>query len=268
VKTILGVSDLQVPYQHKRAVSALTKFVKATGSPTTSCVGDEIDMPMISAVDEGHPLRVRGQAAQAPGPDGPDPRRTPGQARHARSNHSDRLGKYLNTYAPGLADEPELQLERYMRYADLGITFHRQPVGVRPRLAARPRRRGRAVPGGGQDRAQAGAARRQVVVLRAHPPGRRSPLHRGVRRQARPHASTAWRSAASWSWPRPPTSRAAAPTGSSPSAFFVDGKHVSPAPGLHAPRRLLRLGEAHRGLPDPQTKAHPCPRPRTRTSPS
>jgi hypothetical protein len=37
-----------------------------------------------------------------------------------RSNHSDRLEKYVRTYAPGLADEPELQLERYMRYADLG----------------------------------------------------------------------------------------------------------------------------------------------------
>jgi hypothetical protein len=124
VRTVVAVSDLQVPYQHKRAVKALTGFVKAWKPDEVICVGDEIDMPMISQWTKGTKYEYAGQLHKHR--DQTVRILEDLRVGHVmRSNHSDRLAKYLNAYAPGLADEPELQLERYMRYADLGITYHR-----------------------------------------------------------------------------------------------------------------------------------------------
>jgi hypothetical protein len=116
---------LQVPYHHKRAVSALAKFIKAYKPDSVQSVGDEIDMPMISQWTKGTRYEYAGKLHKHRD----QTMRVLESLRveHVmRSNHSDRLEKYVRAYAPGLADEPELQLERYMRYADLGITFHRQ----------------------------------------------------------------------------------------------------------------------------------------------
>jgi predicted phosphodiesterase len=131
VKTIIGISDLQVPYQHKRAVAALTKFVKATKPDEVVCVGDEIDMPQISQWTKGTKYEYAGKLHKQRDA---TMRILEGlRVNHVmRSNHSDRLEKYVSAYAPGLADEPELQLERYMRYADLGITFHRSMYEFAP----------------------------------------------------------------------------------------------------------------------------------------
>jgi len=123
VRTIVAVSDMQVPYQHKRAVSALTKFVKAWKPDDVICVGDEIDMPQISRWNKGTAGEYAGQLHKHRD----QTVRLLEQLKVTnvmRSNHSDRLASYLHQYAPGLADEPELQLTRYMRYDDLGITFH------------------------------------------------------------------------------------------------------------------------------------------------
>ena len=125
MQTILAVSDLQVPYQHKRAVAALTKFVKAWKPDTVVSVGDEIDIPMLSQWTKGTKAEYAGKLHKHRDQ---TMRILEGlRVNHVmRSNHGDRLAKYLNAYAPGLADEPELQHERYMRFAELGITYHRQ----------------------------------------------------------------------------------------------------------------------------------------------
>jgi predicted phosphodiesterase len=131
VKTIVAVSDLQVPFHHKRAVAALTKFIKAYKPDTVVSVGDEIDFPQISQWTKGTRYEYAGKVHKHRD----QTMRVLEQLRvnHVmRSNHSDRLEKYVRTYAPGLADEPELQLERYMRYADLGIQFHRSMFEFAP----------------------------------------------------------------------------------------------------------------------------------------
>jgi len=125
VRTIVAVSDLQVPYQHKRAVNALARFIDDTAPDQVVCVGDEIDMPQISQWTKGTKYEYAGQLHKHRDETVKILERL-GVTDVMRSNHSDRLGKYLNQYAPGLADEPELQLARYMRYADLGITYHRR----------------------------------------------------------------------------------------------------------------------------------------------
>jgi hypothetical protein len=49
-----------------------------------------------------------------------------------RSNHGDRLANYLAQYAPGLSDEPALQYATYMRFDELGITFHQSMFEFAP----------------------------------------------------------------------------------------------------------------------------------------
>ena len=101
MKTIVGISDLQVPYQHKRAVSALTKFIKAWKPDEVVCVGDEIDMPMISQWTKGTRYEYAGQLHKHRDQ---TMRILEGlRIKHMmRSNHSDRLQKYVSAYAPGL----------------------------------------------------------------------------------------------------------------------------------------------------------------------
>lgn len=131
MRVILGVPDLQVPYQHKKAVSALTKFVKAYRPDEVVCVGDEIDMPQISRWNKGRKEEYVGRLHEQR-----DETCRILQAlkvRHVmRSNHGDRLRTYLTTYAPGLADDPDFQYRRYMRYDDLGITFHERMYEFAP----------------------------------------------------------------------------------------------------------------------------------------
>jgi predicted phosphodiesterase len=131
VKTIVTVSDLQVPYHHKRAVAALTKFVWEYKPDEVICVGDEIDMPQLSQWTKGTKGEYAGELHKQR--DATVRILEALNVSHVmRSNHSDRLAKYLAAYGPGLADDPDLQLPRYMRYDDLGITYHRSMYEFAP----------------------------------------------------------------------------------------------------------------------------------------
>jgi hypothetical protein len=125
MRTILTVPDLQVPYHHKRAVSALSRFVRAWQPDSVQCVGDEIDLPQLSRWTDG----TRGEYAGKVHKDRDKTARVLEQlgVQHVmRSNHGARMFDYLSRKAPALLDEPELQYERYMRFDDLGITYHRR----------------------------------------------------------------------------------------------------------------------------------------------
>lgn len=125
MRVIIGVSDLQVPYHHPKAVTSLARFIKDYRPDDVICVGDEIDFPQISRWHKGRKLEYEGKVHQHR--DVADRLLTELGVRHVmRSNHGDRLESYLTTYAPAFADDPDFKYERYMRYDDLGITFHRQ----------------------------------------------------------------------------------------------------------------------------------------------
>ena len=131
MNVIVEVSDLQVPYHHKGAVSALSKFIRAYKPDDVVCVGDEIDMPQVSRWNKGMAGEYAGKLAA----DRDETVRTLEalQIHHVmRSNHGDRLQNYLKQYAPGLADDPDLQYRRYMRYDELGITFHEEMYEYAP----------------------------------------------------------------------------------------------------------------------------------------
>jgi hypothetical protein len=56
MKTIVCVSDLQIPYHDKRAVANLAAFIKAYKPTEVVSVGDEMDMQTISKWSKGTPL--------------------------------------------------------------------------------------------------------------------------------------------------------------------------------------------------------------------
>jgi hypothetical protein len=127
MRRIIAVSDLQCPYQSKRAVRALERYVASLGpDDQVICVGDELDQPATSRWHRGLKGEFMGQL---------DAHRNITvdvlgrlKVQHiCRSNHSDRLESYVAHFAPALASLPELRYEAFMRFADLGITYHRKP---------------------------------------------------------------------------------------------------------------------------------------------
>lgn len=131
MRTIVTVSDLQVPYQHKPAVRALAKFIADWQPDSVQCVGDEIDMPQVSRWTEG----TKGEYAGKLHLDRDETTRVLEelQVQHVmRSNHGERLWSYIARKAPALADDPALQYENYMRFADIGVTYHRQMFEFAP----------------------------------------------------------------------------------------------------------------------------------------
>jgi hypothetical protein len=126
MRTIVTVSDLQVPYQHKRAVTALAKFIEDWQPDTVQCVGDEIDLPQVSRWKKG----LRGEYAGKLTQDRDETARILERLKVRdvmRSNHgADRLESYVAQYAPALADMDELRYENFMRFDQLGITYHRR----------------------------------------------------------------------------------------------------------------------------------------------
>lgn len=131
MKTIVLISDLQVPYHDKRAVANVAAFIKAFKPDTVASVGDEMDMQTISRWAHGTPLEYE---------------RTIARDRDAtvkiledlrvdhviRSNHTDRLFNTVMMRAPGLISLPELELPQFLRFDLLGITYHRKPYQLAP----------------------------------------------------------------------------------------------------------------------------------------
>jgi len=128
---IVVISDLQVPYHSVRAVDSVARFIKAYRPDDVVCVGDEIDAPQISRWNKG----MRGEFTRDLGRDRDETCRVLEalRVRHiSRSNHTDRLLKYVERYAPGLAGLPELTIEHFLRLDSLGITYHHRAYDVAP----------------------------------------------------------------------------------------------------------------------------------------
>lgn len=131
MKLIVAISDLQVPYHDKRAVNNVAAFIKATKPDTVVSVGDEMDMQTISKWAKGTALEYEQSIAR-------DRDETVEvlqalQVKHViRSNHTDRLFNTVALRAPGLLGLPELTLGAFLRFEQLGITYHRKPYELAP----------------------------------------------------------------------------------------------------------------------------------------
>lgn len=131
MKTIVCVSDLQIPYHDKRAVDNLAKFIKSYKPTEVVSVGDEMDMQTISKWAKGTPLEYERSIAK----DRDETTRVLEalKVKHIiRSNHTDRLFNTVMLRAPGLLGLPELDLPNFLRLGDIGATYHSNPYELAP----------------------------------------------------------------------------------------------------------------------------------------
>ena len=135
MKRIVIVSDLQIPYHDPVAVSNLTKFIKVFKPDQVVTIGDEIDLPQISRWEEGR----MGSYAQTLDDDRNltvdilwDLQVTD----VIRSNHTDRLYNIIMSKIPSFAALPELRFEKFLKFDELGITFHKNPMPIAPNWIA------------------------------------------------------------------------------------------------------------------------------------
>jgi predicted phosphodiesterase len=138
VQRFLILSDLQVPDEDPKAVEAIAGWARRWKPDEVLCVGDEFDSPEAARWNKGYATEYAGTLDQnrlrtvrtltlfREGPLG----RVPFHL--MRSNHGDRIRKYLERYAPALAGLPELQYEKLLRLDELGITYHEAPYEWAP----------------------------------------------------------------------------------------------------------------------------------------
>ena len=131
MKRIICISDLQIPLQDMRAVNNVAAFIKATKPDTVVSVGDEMDMQTISRWAKGTPLEYERSISH----DRDETVRILEllKVKHViRSNHTDRLFNTVMMRTPGLLGLPELELPAFLRFDQLGITYHRKPYELAP----------------------------------------------------------------------------------------------------------------------------------------
>jgi hypothetical protein len=136
-KTIVVVSDMQVPLHDAKAVDAVVRFVSDFQPDELVNVGDDADCPEVGTWKRGLADEYGGTFQ-----DGLDETRevhrqfrlSLGDKPYhvSRSNHTDRLQSYINRNAPALSPVRGLRLETLLGYDELGIKFHRQPFQIAP----------------------------------------------------------------------------------------------------------------------------------------
>lgn len=131
VEIVPVLSDLQCPYHDKRSVSAVGQWIEDINPTRVACVGDVLDGPQISRWTKGRAGEHTGDLA-ADRDKAFELLQRLRVTDLSRSNHDDRLSKYVADNAPGLAGLPELEIEEFMGLNELGITFHKKPFQVAP----------------------------------------------------------------------------------------------------------------------------------------
>lgn len=136
-KTIVVLSDMQVPLHAKRLVGSVQSFVKEFAPDELLCVGDDIDSPETSQWSKGAAGEYAGTLQKALDQTHEVHRRfreAIGDKRYmvSRSNHGDRTEKYIRRYAPALSPLRTLDLPTLLGYDQLDIEYHTEPFKVAP----------------------------------------------------------------------------------------------------------------------------------------
>lgn len=136
-KTILIVSDIQAPYHDGKALDNLIAFAKDLAPDVLVNVGDDVDAPEVSQWHKGGALEY-GSTLQAAFDQVAEIharfRRAIGDVPYhlSRSNHGDRLRKYIAQYAPALSGLRSLDLAKLAGYDEARVTYHKEPFPIAP----------------------------------------------------------------------------------------------------------------------------------------
>jgi hypothetical protein len=136
-KTIAIVSDMQVPLHDARAVQSFIRFVKDFKPDMLVNVGDDADCTEVGSWQRGLATEyagtfqagldwTRGIHIQFREALGDKPYHV------SRSNHTDRLERYIAKNAPALSPVRGLRLEDLLGYDELDMKFHREPFQIAP----------------------------------------------------------------------------------------------------------------------------------------
>ena len=135
MKKIVILSDLQVPFEDVHVVQNVARFLTKFKPDQTVTIGDEIDFQTISKWSEGTPLAYEQTLAA-------DRDRCVnllwelGVTDCIRSNHTDRLYNTIMKKVPSFLSLPELRFEKFMKFDELGTTFHKNPLTLAPNWVA------------------------------------------------------------------------------------------------------------------------------------
>jgi len=132
-QTIVVISDVQAPYEDAPAVRAVQEFVKDYQPDMLACVGDEADSPEPSRWNKGLAAEYMGtlQAGLDRVHDIMSGFRTAVGDKPfivQRSNHGDRIARYVERYAPALASLRDLHYSKLLGYDILDIDFRDQQL--------------------------------------------------------------------------------------------------------------------------------------------
>ena len=122
---IVAISDLQCPFEDRKAVENVARFIEEYKPDMVISVGDECDLSPISRYVEGKQHAWTGDLNK-------ERNRTVEvlrmlQVQHiTRSNHLDRWYANLNK-VPAFHTLPEMRLEKFFKFDELGITYHETP---------------------------------------------------------------------------------------------------------------------------------------------
>ena len=131
MKRIVIVSDLQIPFHDRVAVKNVAQFITKFKPHEVVTIGDEIDFNTISKWSEGTPEAYE----QTLGDDRDEAVQVLYDLQvttSIRSNHTDRLYNQIMRKIPSFLSLPELRFEKFMRFDELGITFHKKPYNIAP----------------------------------------------------------------------------------------------------------------------------------------
>lgn len=137
MKRIVVLSDLQLPYGDKRAISNVLGFIEDYQPEEVASVGDEVDFPQISRWNRGMEGEYRGDLQEhvnAGVAFFEALRAIHGGPIHvSRSNHCDRPLAYIRKHAPGLLGLKALTVPALLEFSRLEVTYHERPYELAPR---------------------------------------------------------------------------------------------------------------------------------------
>ena len=135
MKRILVIPDLQIPLHDEHVVRNVIKFAKSFKADQTVTLGDEMDMTELGRWSEGK-AEWFAQTLDDNRNMTVDILWELGVTDVIRSNHTDRLYNQISSKIPALGSLPELRFEKFLKFDELGIKFHRDEMNIAPNWIA------------------------------------------------------------------------------------------------------------------------------------